>query len=203
MDLYSVSTRHFLVAGPAGILHFTFLLNLLIAYVNLTTAKEVNSAWAIMLHKGHGKPRSAARSWRCISTCPLIAKVLDLYVADLHCSHWSSAAAATQFMTRGSSHELASLLLTEAITYATIALGITLWVLLLDKQAAFDSVLKEHVITAAYSAAGHRADQSLLYMANRLSSRRTFLQFSSTLMGPINNRVGVEQGGIPSESIAM
>ena len=97
-------------------------------------------------------------------------------------------------MTRGSSHELASLLLSEAISYATITLGITLWVLLLDKQAAFDSVLKEHVLTAAHAAAIHIADQSLLYMTNKLSPRRTFLQLSSTLMGPIYDRVGVEQG---------
>ena len=101
-------------------------------------------------------------------------------------------------MKRGSSHELAALLLTEAITYATITVGITLWVLLLDKKAAFDTVLKEHVITSAYSAADYRADQSLLYIANRLVSRRTFLQSSSSLMGPINDQVGVEQGGVSS-----
>ena len=70
--------------------------------------------------------------------------------------------------------------------------------LLLDKQAAFDTVLKEHVILGAYSAAGHRADQSLLYMANRLASRRTFLQFSTTMMWPIHDERGVEQGGVSS-----
>ena len=129
---------------------------------------------------------------------PLVAKVLDLYVADLHHSNWSQAAAPTHFMTRGSSHKLAALLLSEAIKYATLTLGITLWVLLLDKRAAFDSVLKEHVITSAYSASGHRGDQSLLYMANRLTSRRTFLQYSSSLIGPIDDQVGVEQGGVSS-----
>ena len=132
-----------------------------------------------MLHKGHGKPRSSCRSWRCISTCPLVAKALDLYVSDLHHDDWSEAAAPTQFMKKGSSHELASLLLTESIVYATLTLGIALWVLLLDKQAAFDSVLKEHVIAGAYAAAGHKADASLMYLANRLSSRQTFLQFRS------------------------
>ena len=101
-------------------------------------------------------------------------------------------------MTKGSSHELAALLLTEVICYATLTLGIAVWVLLLDKQSAFDSVLKEHILSEAYSAAGYQADQSLLYMANRLNTRRTFLQFSSTLMGPIHDKRGVEQGGVYS-----
>ena len=119
-------------------------------------------------------------------------------MSDLHHDDWSEAAAPTQFMKKGSSHELASLLLTESIVYATLTLGIALWVLLLDKQAAFDSVLKEHVINGAYAAADHKADASLLYLANRLSSRRTFLQFSTTLMGPIQDQRGVEQGGVNS-----
>ena len=198
LDLFSISARHYLMAGAAGHEHFAALLNLIIANINLSTAAELNSAWSIMLHKGHNKPRCLSRSWRCISTCPLVPKVLDLYVADLHSDNWMSASAPTQFMTRGSSHELAALLLTEVICYATLTLGIALWVLLLDKQSAFDSVLKEHIISEAYSAAGHHADQSLLYMANRLATRRTFLEFSSTLMGPIHDQRGVEQGGVYS-----
>ena len=198
LDLYSISARHYHMAGQAGHHHFAALLNLIICNINLSTAAELNSAWSIMLHKGHNKPRSLCRSWRCISTCPLISKVLDMYVSDLHSDNWVSASAPAQFMTRGSSHELAALLLTEVICYATLTLGIALWVLLLDKQSAFDSVLKEHVISEAYSAAGYQADQSLLYMANRLATRRTFLQFSSTLMGPILDRRGVEQGGVNS-----
>ena len=198
LDLFSISARHYLMAGQAGHHHFAALLNMIISNINLSTTAELNSAWSIMLHKGHNKPRNLCRSWRCISTCPLVSKVLDLYVSDLHSDNWVSASAPTQFMTKGSSHELAALLLTEVICYATLTLGIALWVLLLDKQSAFDSVLKEHVISEAFSAAGNQADQSLLYMANRLSTRRTFLQFSSTLMGPILDRRGVEQGGVNS-----
>ena len=52
-------------------------------------------------------------------------------------------------------------------------MGIALYVLFLDKQAAFDSVLKEHVIAGAYTAAGY-------------------------LMGPICDQRGVEQGGVNS-----
>ena len=198
LDLFSISARHYLMAGTAGHAHFAALLNLIIANINLSTAAELNSTWSIMLHKGHGKPRSLCRSWRCISTCPLVPKALDLYVADLHRDNWVHASAPTQFMTRGSSHELAALLLTECICFATVTLGISLYVLFLDKQSAFDSVLKEHILSEAFSAAGHHADQSLLYMANRLSTRRTYLQFSSTLMGPIHDQRGVEQGGVYS-----
>ena len=68
LDLFSISARHYTAGGQAGLLHFAALLNLLIANVNLTSAEELNSAWAVMLYKGHGKPRSSCRSWRCIST---------------------------------------------------------------------------------------------------------------------------------------
>ena len=120
LDLFSISARHYCTAGVPGVQHFTALLNLIISNINLSSAPELNSAWSIMLYKGHNKPRTLCRSWRCISSCPLISKVLDLYVSDLHRSGWSSASAPTQFMTRGSSHELAALLLTEAISYATV-----------------------------------------------------------------------------------
>ena len=198
LDLFSISARHYLMAGLAGHEHFAALLNMIITNINLCTVAELNSTWSIMLHKGHGKPRSLCRSWRCISSCPLLPKALDLYVADLHRDNWVLASAPTQFMTRGSSHELAALFLTETICYATLTLGIALWVLLLDKKSAFDSVLKEHILSEAYTAAAYKADQSLLYMANRLATRRTFIQFSSTLMGPILDQRGVEQGGVNS-----
>ena len=63
-------------------------------------------------------------------------KALNLYISDLQ---RVLASAPTQFMTRGSSHEL---LLTETICYTTLT-----WILLLDKQSAFDSVLKEHILS--------------------------------------------------------
>ena len=94
-------------------------------------------------------------------------------------------------MGRGSSHELAALLLTETILHATRTLSIPLYVLLLDKQAAFDSVLKEHVLSSAFSAV-RSGDQSLLYMATRLSSRLTYVEHDKVLMGPIHDTVGVE-----------
>ena len=197
-DYFSISAHHYLAAGIPGIQHFSHLLNLLIADINTVSIPEVNSAWAIMLHKGHGKPRSSSRSWRCISTCPLLAKALDLRVADLQRENWSAAAPSTQFMARGSSHELAALLLTETTLYANHTLGIPLYILLLDKQAAFDSVLKEHVLTAAFSAAGSNGDQSLLYMATRLASRLTYVEQGKVIMGPIHDTAGVEQGGVSS-----
>ena len=85
-----------------------------------------------------------------------------MYLGELSEDDWKSVQAPTQFQGPGSSHELASLLLTETIVYATLTLGIALWVLFLDKQAAFDSVLKEQVIAGAYAASGHKADASLL-----------------------------------------
>ena len=57
-DFFSISAHHYLAAGTHGIRHFSHLLNILITDLNTTAIPELNSAWAIMLHKGHGKPQS-------------------------------------------------------------------------------------------------------------------------------------------------
>ena len=56
-DFYSISSRHFLEAGPTGLNHLHSLLNLLIKNPELTTIPSLNAAWSIILCKGHGKPR--------------------------------------------------------------------------------------------------------------------------------------------------
>ena len=83
-DIAGITTIHYLAGGKAGISHFQALFNLIIKNVNVSTLKKLNAAWAIMLYKGGAKPRHLAKSWRCISTCPLLAKAMDLYVYRLH-----------------------------------------------------------------------------------------------------------------------
>ena len=83
-DISSITPTHYLAAGIPGVTHFQALLNLLISNINLASLEEVNSAWAVMRHKGGSKPSHLAKSWRCISTCPLVAKAMDLYVYNLH-----------------------------------------------------------------------------------------------------------------------
>ena len=67
---------------------------------------------------GHSKDKGCARSYRSISTCPLTAKALDMYVQDLNIDSWDYCKAPTQFLGPGSSHELASLTLTEVIQHS-------------------------------------------------------------------------------------
>ena len=150
-------------------MHFCFLLNLLIDDINLSAVSHVNSAWAIVLFKGHGKVRTSSSAYRCISTCPILSKALDLWVTMHQQENWSKVKSPAQFMTAGSSHELASLLFTEMLRYSTVTLKKPVWVLLADKQTAFDSTLKEFIIPAAFSAmiANDKViDQSLIYLAN-------------------------------------
>ena len=91
------------------------MLNALLLNVNNTVIDEVNNAYACILYKGHSKDRSSANSYRTITTCPVVAKGLDLYVRDRYLELWDQDQAQTQFQGSGSSHELASLLLTECI----------------------------------------------------------------------------------------
>ena len=80
MDLYSITASHFKNAGSAGYIHFNVLLNAFISNINNTNIEELNSVYALFLHKGHNKEKTLDSSYRTISTCPLIAKGLDIYI---------------------------------------------------------------------------------------------------------------------------
>ena len=112
---------------------------------------------------------------------------------EVSMSGWAAVQAETQFQGRGSSHELAALLLTECIQYSLHVTKRPLFVIMLDAKSAFDKILKEFIIRNAFLAGSH--GQGLLYLADRLSSRQTFVEWDKCLMGPINDTLGVEQGG--------
>ena len=198
-DFYSITANHFMNAGPSGFAHFHFLLAALVKNVNLAGLDELNTIWACILYKGHGKDKQSDRSYRTISVCPFIAKALDSYVGSLYSERWASSQASTQFQGSGSSHELAALLLTESIQHSLHVAKTPLFVLLLDAKSAFDKVVRECAVRKAYLAGtdGH----GLLYLNTRLESRKTFIEWDKVLMGPIQDLLGVEQGGQNSDKI--
>ena len=187
-DLFSITARHYINAGIEGARHFSFLMNLIIKNVNLFSLPELNSVWAMVLHKGHSKPKDSDRSYRTISTCPLLSKSLDKYIGSLYESGWAAAQAETQFQGSGSSHELAALLLTESVQHAVFSAKKPLFVIMLDAKSAFDKILVEFIIKNAFLA-GSRG-QGLLYLADRLSHRKTFVEWDKCLMGPIVDKLG-------------
>ena len=195
-DVYGVTVNHYNYAGPAGWKHFNLLLNSLLEDVNNTDIEEVNTVYACILFKGHKKDKTSDRSYRTISTCPVIAKALDLYIRDLNIVSWNDDKADTQFQGEGSSHELAAVVLTEAIQHSLYTIKEPLFVLLLDAQSAFDVVLRELLVRNLYNinTDGH----TLLYINNRLGHRRTFIDWDGNLMGAIEDECGVEQGNVNS-----
>ena len=198
-DFYSITPSHFINAGFEGLEHFHFLLNIIIEEINLSSLEELNTIWACILYKGHRKDKESDRSYRTISTCPLLAKALDSYVGSLYHDGWADAQAETQFQGSGSSHELAALLLTESVNFSLFTAKKPVYVLLLDAKSAFDLMPRESIIVNAFKAGTH--DQGLTYLDNRLSSRLTFCEWSKALMGPIMDLLGVEQGGINSDRL--
>ena len=54
-DFWSLTPLHFINSGEQGFLHFNFLMNLIIADINSSSVKELNTVLALLLHKGHGK----------------------------------------------------------------------------------------------------------------------------------------------------
>ena len=145
-DFFSVTPNHYSYAGPAGWKHFHLLLTALISNINTTSVKEINTVLAIILFKGHNKDKSSDRSYRTISTCPVVAKALDLYIRNLNIEDWNLDKPDTQFQGEGSSHELAAVLLTEVIQQSLYCFKKPIFVLYLDAKSAFDIVLKELLI---------------------------------------------------------
>ena len=194
-DFFSITASHYINAGYEGLSHFNFLVNCIIKDVNLATVDELNVVYALLLHKGHRKPRTCDRSYRSISTCPFLSKALDLYLHELYTSRWNSIQAPTQYQGTGSSHELAALLITEVVQHSK-SQKIPLFTLFVDAKSAFDKVVREYLVRNLYLA-GVEGD-ALLLMDHRLSHRNTFYEWGKTLMGPIFDQHGVEQGGINS-----
>ena len=166
-------------------------------YLHIIT--EFCVVYACILFKGHNKDRNSDRSYRTISTCPVVAKALDLYIRDLHKEKWNLDQAPTQYQGDGSSHELAAVLLTETIQHSLHYLKQPIFILYLDAKSAFDVVLKELLIKNLFrsNTEGH----SLIYLNNRLTNRKTYIDWDGHLMGPIDDEQGLEQGGVSSSDL--
>ena len=189
-DFYGVTPNHYIYAGPAGWNHLHVLLNALAADVSNTTIVEINTVYACIIFKGHGKDKGSSRSYRTISTCPVVAKGFDLYIRGMHVDTWNRDQAETQFQGEGSSHELTALLLTETIQHSLYSLKQPIFVLFLDAKSAFDVVLRELLIKNLFNI-NKSCSHSLLYLNHGLDNRQTFLDWDGQLMGPIMDEQGL------------
>ena len=198
-DCFSITGYHYRYAGESGLLHLHLLLNSLIDDLNNTSVDELNTVWACILHKGHGKDRSQDSSYRTISTCPFLSKCIDTHIYDTYGHIWEEHQAETQFQGKGSSHELAALLLTETIQHSLNTAKKPAFVLYLDAKSAFDLVVRQFLINNLY----HYGikDQGLLLIDQRLKNRKTICEWNGQLMGPIEDKWGVEQGGRNSSDL--
>ena len=94
------------------------------------------------------------------------------------------------------SHELGALLLTETINHSIKDNNQPVFCLFLDARSAFDLTIREIMIRHIYLL-GTNGD-SLLYIDNRLKHRKTFMEWDRKVIGPIEDELGFEQGGISS-----
>ena len=195
-DLYDITPAHFINAGNAGLEHFNFLLNCIINDVNNASVEELNSCYALLLYKGHGKLRTSDTAYRTISSCPLASKALDLYIRDLHVDKWNDAQALTQYQGEGSCHDLAALLVTEVVQHSIYTLKEPAYLLFLDAMSAFDRVVPELLIRSLYLAG--MDGNTTNYIDKRITNRVTYIDWDKSIMGPISDELGLEQGGANS-----
>ena len=195
-DIFGITSLHYIHAGEEGIRHYAELLNMFIADVNNVTLDELNTALGLILYKGHRKDKNSDRSYRTISTCPFIAKSLDLYARDLYQEQWDDCTASTQYQASGSSHELASLLVTELIQHSLYTADQPVYFLVLDAESAYDRCLRQVLCTELFMTG--ITGSALLLLNNRLENRSTVYQWEGQMLGPAVDSTGFEQGGINS-----
>jgi hypothetical protein len=195
-DFYSITALHYLNAGHEGIVHYNQLVNAIILDVNNANIEELNIAHGNILYKGHNKDKNSDRSYRTISTCPFLAKSVDYYLRELYLDKWTACQADTQYQGAGSSHELASLLVTEVIQHSLYTANRPVFLLALDAQSAFDRCLRQILCCELYKAGV--PGSAILFMDNRLTSRQTVYEWEGVKMGPAADVTGFEQGGINS-----
>ena len=94
------------------------------------------------------------------------------------------------------SHELGALLLTETINHSIKENNKPIFCLYLDARSAFDLTIREIMVRHLYLVGTD--GQQLLYIDNRLKHRRTFMEWDRKILGPINDELGFEQGGVSS-----
>lgn len=75
------------------------------------------------------------------------------------------------FSTRASSHELASLLVTELVQYSLNVADEPVYLLVLDAQSAYDRCLRQILCTELFKAGV--TGSALLLLNNRLENRTT------------------------------
>ena len=153
-------------------------MNIFISDVNLCSLEELNSIFASILVKGHGKLKNNSKSYRSICKCPVLAWALDSYVGDQYGVGWQAA------QSPGSSHNLAALLLTETIQHCVYVFKQPVYAIFLDAKSCFDQILFKSVIREAYLT-GMKEDQGLILINNRLKNRVTYCEFDNIVMGPI------------------
>ena len=107
-DFYSITANHFINAGQPGVDHHHFILSSIVDNINLSSIEELNTAWACILYKGHQKDKESDRSYRTISTCPFMAKCVDIYIGRLNSGRWNQFRPRLNFRARD--HHTSSLL---------------------------------------------------------------------------------------------
>ena len=123
----------------------------------------------------------------------MVSKAMDAYIAGLYSDLWHNATADMQFQGPASSHELAALTLTESINFSISNNVKPAYVVYLDARSAFDLVIREILVGDLFQIGMN--DQGLLLIDQRLKNRRTICEWDRTLLGPIVDECGVEQGG--------
>ena len=73
---------------------------------------------------------------------------------------------------------------------------LALFILYLDAKSAFDRVIREILVRNLFFAG--TCGKELIYIDKRLENRKTFAEWDKILMGPRQDKLGVEQGGVNS-----
>ena len=91
------------------------------------------------------------------------------------------------------------MLVSESIQQSLFLHKQPIFLLFLDARSAFDNVFVKFLVRNLYNIG--MDGNSLLYIKNRLSHRKTYLEWDKEILGPIDDEQGLEQGGCSSSDL--
>ena len=74
-DVYGMSSLHYLHAGDDGLRQFALMMNTILLNTDNASILEVNTTHGLIIYKGGQKEKTSERSYRTISTCPIVEKL--------------------------------------------------------------------------------------------------------------------------------
>ena len=118
-DIYHLTTEHLRYCGISAKVSLLNLLNEILGHMYYLSCSQIKLGLGTAIHKGKGKPRNLASSYRRVTVTPQIGSIIDRYLDPISEDIFSSVQSPEQLgFTKGVSYLLAAVVRGECQRWA-------------------------------------------------------------------------------------